>query len=380
MRILFSTTPLDGHFRPLLPLARALQARGHEVAFATEQGWHPVVEAEGFAALSAGPPHAEAWEHVRRTLRPELANSEHHLDDVFALLFAEGHGVRKVARLVEAVRQWRADAVVYESADLAAPVAAAALGITAVHHSWGALLPLEWYERAATAMSAGWRSVGLEPRPRCGAFDGLYVDLSPPSFALESPPGETVPLRPVAAEPEPPPPWVAGLEAPVVYATLGTLFNDPALLRLLADAAAPAAGSVVVTTGRDVDPADLGTVAPNVRVERFVRQAHVVPACAAVVAHGGSGSTLGTVAHGVPLVLLPMGADQFDVALRCERAGAGVVVRPEDVTVETVEAALRRVLDDPAYAQAAHALADEIAAMPSPGEVAAAVEAWVAAR
>ena len=60
MRVLFSTTPLDGHFRPLLPLARALRARGHEIAFATAASWHPVVEAEGFEALAAGADHTAA--------------------------------------------------------------------------------------------------------------------------------------------------------------------------------------------------------------------------------------------------------------------------------------------------------------------------------
>ena len=60
MRLLFCTTPLDGHFRPLLPLARSLAARGHDVAFATAASWHAHVEAEGFEALAAGADHAAA--------------------------------------------------------------------------------------------------------------------------------------------------------------------------------------------------------------------------------------------------------------------------------------------------------------------------------
>ena len=64
MRILFSSTPLDGHFRPMVPLARALRSRGHDVAVATERGWHAHVEAEGLDALAAGCPHHDAWQGV----------------------------------------------------------------------------------------------------------------------------------------------------------------------------------------------------------------------------------------------------------------------------------------------------------------------------
>lgn len=64
VRILFTSTPLDGHVRPMLPLARALRERGHAVAFATEPDWHPHVEAEGFDALAAGRSHQAAWQHV----------------------------------------------------------------------------------------------------------------------------------------------------------------------------------------------------------------------------------------------------------------------------------------------------------------------------
>ena len=90
MRVLFSTTPLDGHFRPLLPLARALRARGHELAFATAASWHPVVEAEGFEALAAGADHAAArgvrldagWDAIQEL--PALDRRQH----VFSYLFA----------------------------------------------------------------------------------------------------------------------------------------------------------------------------------------------------------------------------------------------------------------------------------------------------
>ena len=124
----------------------------------------------------------------------------------------------------------------------------------------------------------------------------------------------------------------------------------------------------------------LDDVSPNVRVERFVPQAQVLGSCAAVVSHGGSGTMLGALAAGLPLVLIPQGADQFENAARCERAGAAVVLRPDEVTGGSVAAAVRLVLSNPAYAEAARVIAAEFEEMGTPDEVAAAVEEHVGAR
>ena len=104
----------------------------------------------------------------------------------------------------------------------------------------------------------------------------------------------------------------------------------------------------------------------------------MLPRSAAVVSHGGSGTTLGALAHGLPLVLVPQAADQFDNASRAEAAGAAIVLRPGEVTAASVSAALERVLGKPAFAQAARRLAAEIEAMGTVEETAGAVEEYVA--
>lgn len=378
MRILFTSTPLDGHVRPMLPLARALQERGHAVAFATEPDWHPHVEAEGFDALAAGRPHDAAWQHVVDVLGDSLATS---LDDlgaeVFAHLFAEGHAHAKAPDLAAVAEGWEADAIVHESGDLAGPAVAAALGIPVVHHSWGPMLPLPWFEAAAAIVGPAWEAFGLSSPPLAGAFDGLYVDLAPACFRADPPPGARTSMRPCSPDPAPAPAWVADLDQPLVYATLGTLFNDPDMLGTLV-AALDGVGPVLLTTGRDVDPAGLGAVPANVRVERFLPQAQVLPRAAAAVGHGGSGSTLGALAHGVPLVLLPRGADQFHVAAGAEAAGAAVVLRPGQVTAASVREALDAVLADGTYANAARAVRADVVSMPTPAETAVVVEQFVA--
>ncbi len=376
MRFLFSTNPQDGHFRPMVPLARALEAVGHDVVFATDAGWLVHVEAEGLAAIPAGRPHADAAAYLA-TFREEILALpiEERRPYLFTHLFAEFQAPRKVSELIEAGRTWRADAIVWESCDLAGPIAAAVLGVPSINHSFGTMVTLASLERGAKAVAPLWDAERLEPDPHAGAFRGLYLDLSPPSFSWERPLGNSLPLRPVGSAGQPLE-WATELNRPLVYATLGTVHNAPTLFRTLLDSLDSGADAVL-TVGRNVDPRELGPIPANVRVEQFVPQAQLLPVCDAVISHGGSGTTLAALAHGLPLVLVPQGADQFDNAARAERAGAAIVLRPGDVTAAAVRAAVRRVLEDPAFRAGAEAVRTEIEAMPDADEVSRDVEAYV---
>jgi calicheamicin 3'-O-methyl-rhamnosyltransferase len=114
-----------------------------------------------------------------------------------------------------------------------------------------------------------------------------------------------------------------------------------------------------------------------VLVERYIPQALVLPRCDALVAHAGAGTMLGALAAGVPQLLLPHGAEQHLNAEACRRAGAALVVAPEELTAGVVRAGLERVLEEPAFAAAAARLRDEIAAMPPADEALAALVAGV---
>jgi UDP:flavonoid glycosyltransferase YjiC (YdhE family) len=377
VRVLFSCIPSEGHFRPLLPLARALALAGHDVAFATAADWHPRVADEGFDALEAGRSRAELGEQLARVRQATLElPPDERRPLAFSGNFAQVHAPAKLTELLDVTAAWNADVIVYDSGDLAAPLAAAARGLPSVHHAFGAMIPLAALERAAEEAAPLWRGQGLAPEPHAGVFRGLYVDICPPSLSFEEPLGRCVRMRPAQAEPAAAPGWLDELPPPLVYLTLGTIFNEPTLFRPLLDAL-DGDVSALVTSGRDVDPAALGPVRQRVRIESFVPQAHVLPHCAAVVTHGGSGTTLGALAHGLPLVLVPQGADQFDNAARCVAAGVAVVLEPDELTADAVRAALRRVLDEPSFGAAARALQAEIEAMPAPEEAASAVEAYV---
>ena len=92
----------------------------------------------------------------------------------------------------------------------------------------------------------------------------------------------------------------------------------------------------------------------------------ILPQCAVVVSHGGSGSVIGALAYGLPMVLMPMGADQPLNAARCAALGVGLALDAVAATPETVRAAVATVLADPSYRRAAERMRDEIAALPDP--------------
>jgi UDP:flavonoid glycosyltransferase YjiC (YdhE family) len=369
VRFLFSCIPGEGHFRPLLPLARALRARGHDVAFAVAEEWSPRVADEGFAALAAGIDNAAAL--AFRPGRAELmaAPPSERRSLLFPRIFGLGHAPAKLPDLLARAREWEPEVVVHDSADLAAPIAAAVAGLPVVNHSFGTMVPLRVSRLAADVVAPLWREQGLEPDLHAGAFRGLYVDLSPPGLARADPPAPSVQLRPVELQ-SPPPQPPTGVETPFVYATMGTIWNEPELFRILLDALAGL--SAVVTVGRGAPLPD--DVPSGVRVERFVPQEQVLPYARAVISHGGSGTMLGALAHGLPLVLIPQGADQFDNAALCTAAGVAVVLMPGEADAGAVRHALDRVLAEPSYREAARRLAVEMAALPSADEVARHVE------
>jgi UDP:flavonoid glycosyltransferase YjiC (YdhE family) len=104
-----------------------------------------------------------------------------------------------------------------------------------------------------------------------------------------------------------------------------------------------------------------------VRGRPWVPQADVLTDAAAVVCHGGSGTVLGTVAAGVPLVVAPMFADHAANARLVEAAGAGVTVGRADAG--SMADAVTAVLAEPGYRAAAGRLAAGMRSAPSVDEL-----------
>jgi UDP:flavonoid glycosyltransferase YjiC (YdhE family) len=120
-----------------------------------------------------------------------------------------------------------------------------------------------------------------------------------------------------------------------------------------------------------VSAADFAIDADTVVFEEFRPYAELLDGVDVVVGHGGAGTNLGALAAGVPLVLIPQGADQGGQAERVGAAGAAITIDAEAMRPTTVSLAVAEVLQQPSYRAAARKIADRIAAMPSTDEVAA---------
>lgn len=384
MRVLFSCVPGAGHLNPLLPLAHAFDEGGHEVAFTTSPYFADPVRAEGFPFLPAG---MDADER-RERFAPYQAELQalplvERRSLLFPTIFGRIEAPVKLPALREVVRTWRPELVVHDSADLAAPIAAAEAGLPSANHSFGRLVPLDVLARAATVTEPLWAEVGLPPEPFGGAFRGLYVDIAPPSLQDESVPADVRvdPLRPIPVQSsEPTPAWIEQLpERPTVYVTLGTVFNELPVFRVLLEGLAKVDCNVIATIGRNGDPAALEPIPSNAHVERYVPQSLLLPHCSAVVSHAGSGTLLASLAAGLPLLLVPQSADQFDNAAQAARVGAALALLPDELSAEAARAAMLRLLAEESYRARARSVAEEISAMPSPEELVPVLVAFAAA-
>jgi MGT family glycosyltransferase len=129
------------------------------------------------------------------------------------------------------------------------------------------------------------------------------------------------------------------------------------LLQRLIDAVADLPVRAVVTTGPSLQPAAL-TAPPNVSVQQFVSHDEIMPTARLVIGHGGHGTTMRALAHGVPVLVVPMSsyADHHLVADAVVAAGAGSTVSKHASTRE-LRAAIERTLEDPAPRRGAQRIA-----------------------
>lgn len=381
MRVLITTPAGLGHIHPMVPLALALARRGHEVRWALPEQVASGVAAHDIEVMPiAGREPITPQEVMRRF--PELAElaARERPDAMFGKLFGAMATPPMLEGLLPVALAWRPHLVVADAADFAGHIVAARLGIPSVTKGFGALLPEARVVSAAEEVAALWESHGLQQRPYGGAYDHLYIDIYPPEMQIDA--GAHVHhrqlMRPetedgAADESMLPIPRARGA-TPLVYVTMGTVFNDPDPLRRAVDGVRSLDVRVLATVGPASDPGVLGNQPDHVVVERYVPQTAVLPHCDIVVSHGGSGTVLGALTLGLPQLCLPQGADQFLNAEAVATSGAGLSLAPDATSGDTIRDAVATLLRDSSYRDAAQRVAASIEAMPPPDDVAEVLE------
>lgn len=370
MRLLFTTAPLRGHLFPLVPLAWAARAAGHEVLVATTEAFAPVVLRCGLPVTSwgAAPDFVElvGGEPPVTAESTELRRAEH------------GHAFGQIARAClpgarKLVDAWRPDLVVSERAEFAGPLAAAAGDVPVVAYHWG-VAPLTEYGRAAAIELAA-----APPDPVA------TLDPWPPGMRLPHAVGHEGVQGGSFNGDVHLPDWVfEPRERPRVCVTFGTVLPGMAALGLR-ETVAPMLKllkeldvELVVAAADDV-LADWPELAAAADRAGRLPLAQVLPACEAMVNHGGQGTVLTALEAGCPQLVLPQFDDQFDNAAAVAASGAGLQLSLDEVSPERVAERCRALLDEPAFTTGAVRAAAAVRAQRSPAEVVGLLEKLVAA-
>lgn len=349
-----------GHAEPLLPVARLAAGRGHEVVFAGQAAIVPRLAELGYRTLVVGP-------DTLVTARQDMVPTDREFERaVLRDHFVARYGRSRATALREVFARERPQLVVCDEGDVGSVVAAEGLGIPCVTVSVLAAGRMTTSELLGEAWNHLRAEHGLPDDPCLDRFGGvLRLAPAPRSFrAPEQPwPATMRSVRhPVVDEAN----RRRGPAASLVHVTLGTVFNLESgdLPERLVAAAGLIDRRVLVTTGPGIELHHDLAVPPNVRLVPYVPQGEILPRCEAVVCHGGSGTLVAALSLGIPVVLLPMGADQLDNADRCSELGVGLVLDALTATPEVIAAAVDTVRRDARYRQAAEALAQEAGSQP----------------
>ncbi len=299
---------------------------------------------------------------------------DQYVSFVMADLFAGDVAERALPDLLAIARAWSPDVVVRETCEFGGWLAAEVLGLP---HASVEVTLFAFFQRDAAPIAASLaRLLDRAGRPAGDVatrlFAKLHLSFVPPSFQDPDVPLpvtahalRTLPLDPLPDEQ--PPAWLTTLsDHPLVYATGGTADDRSGFFAAVIAAVRDLDATLVATVGRTLDPAQFGPRPRHVHLARYISQALLLPRCDVVVNHGGFSSVLGALAAGVPLVILPHGADQPVNARRAGALGVAIVLEEDQRTPTAIRTAVQTILDDPRYRQRARAVQAENAALPGP--------------
>ncbi|MEV4732964.1 glycosyltransferase [Saccharopolyspora sp. NPDC049426] len=392
VRIVLTAMPAYSHLVPLLlPVGRQLRDAGHDVRVATSEAMAETIEQAGLRPvvlpdlvtmrdLAADPQRfgAKGLTDVAERRGTETLGVT---PEVFGGNFIGVLGRHFGEKLLEHVE--RPDLIVREATEFGGYYAAEKWGIP---NAVIDISPMAPFGDVLDEINAGRAHFGLDPvddpwQPMSAFRAGVVPETFYPDGArLESahhyriPDGDAQRLDPAVADLP---------DRPLVLASLGSnapmmLGERPQLLDTIIEALGKLPVTGVVALGANRDPGEwTGVRAENVHLTSFVQQQTLLPACDAFITHCGFNSTRESLYAGVPMVGLPMFAEQPNNAARITEIGAGLAFNIEDVSVPLLHEAVSRVLEEPSFRSAARGAQRRVMALPPLSQIAADLEELV---
>jgi len=361
VRVIASFVGGWGHAEPLLPIAAWARYLGHRVTFAGQAAFRERIIRMGYEFDVVGP------DTLATTPQPLVPVDRQAERAAMREHFIAGFGHRRAGFLGDLFDREAVELAICDDIDVGAVIAAERRGIpcvtvnviaagllnhpTVVGPAWDQLRRNHGLAPDQDARHIGGELV-IAPLPRSLRSPEAAV---PPTMRFVRPPIHDEHRRRVGAE----------TGRSLVYVTLGTVFNLESgdllsrLVQAMSILSATDGVDAVITTGPNIDPDDLPPPARGVRIESFVAQRTLLGRCRAVVCHGGSGTLVDALSLGIPVVVLPMGADQPDNADRCEALGAGIALDALAATPTEIAGATTAMLHEIEFVEAAAVLSAE---------------------
>jgi zeaxanthin glucosyltransferase len=388
MKIGFVSMPFSGHLNPMTALARRLQSRGNEVVFFGVPDVEPFARAAGLDFVPYGETEypvgsidkiyssvakLHGFEVVRHScmdLNPDLTRvAFDNLAEKLAMTGIEALVIDTIHFFIELVplsmsipyvHIWNVLHLDFSGATPASlfscPLDTSPEGLNrnaANLQKMGAILgplaevarsyaekvglKIDWNDPAATVS----KLAVITQTPKEFDFPGIPW---PAQFHYAGPFHDDEGREPILF------PWDKLTDKPLIYASLGTLVNGlNDVYKHILEAVKPLDAQVVLSVGKNINPENLGPIPSNTIVVRSAPQIELLKRAALCITHAGLNTTLESLAHGVPMVAIPIGYDQPGTAARIAHHGTGEFIEVDELTTDRLRGLIEKVLQDPGY-------------------------------
>lgn len=363
MKFLFCSLESPGYLYPAIGLARNLAQRGHEAVFASDIQTAGVLANAGLRRIQRGEPEGSSFLVGHWATPSYVAIQVKHIEN--------------------ALRDFEADVLVGQSLTLGPLIVGerrklpvGLLGFCTylwpivgsagtdrgrardeARLTWRHQSMLEWMNKARRLFRLPPFPENLSDSPLLG---DLFLVRSIPELETDFQffPERTHLVGSCLWEPDLRDPdldgWLADCgvaKKPLVYVQHGRHFQKPGFWPKITQAMGGDSFHVAASVGR-LD-SKVGDIPRNFFVRPNVPQGRVLPRADVVVASANTTAVLGALTAGLPLLLIPLGGEQLDVAELCESSGVAKILDPQHVSAESIRAAVQELLADQRYRQRA---------------------------
>ncbi|MBA2286039.1 MAG: glycosyl transferase family 1 [Ktedonobacteraceae bacterium] len=371
-KILFFNLPAYGHMNPTLPLVAELVHRGEHVIYYSSEAFRPAIEQAG--ATFRG---VDAFFNERTYVDENLVRFGYTLiratQDIIPAILSDVTADKPDYILYDSLCVWGKCIAQILRVPAIASVTTLARPHSLLHSEVLASLPAAMPE-ATRSLFEGRRELTKFlaitkqlhetyhiPRPQLAdvynnlaelniVYSTKQLQIYPNSFDERFKfVGPSIGIR----SETPPFPFDELGDEPVIYISLGTVFNDKGdFYRLCLEAFADLNSRVVMSVGNKIDMSHLGAIPRNFIVEPFVPQLQLLQCAALFITHGGMNSVSEGLWAGVPLLMIPQAADQHFIAQHVQRLGAGKMLRNTKVNAQHLRQVAEEIMAEPTFQQA----------------------------